>query len=87
MRRPTSIPPGKAGLIVLAVAFAPLVLGAAKPAMRAVGRGIRKFGEATERLFGAEPTVNKPPEPTEKSEAPTAPKVSKSSKKKAAKGD
>ncbi|MEQ1823366.1 MAG: hypothetical protein ABL949_12730 [Fimbriimonadaceae bacterium] len=52
MRRPTSIPPGRAGLVVLAIAFAPLVLGAAKPLVRAAGRGLRKLGESVENMAG-----------------------------------
>jgi hypothetical protein len=74
MRRPTSIPPGRAGLIVLAIAFAPLVLSASKPLVRAAGRGLRKLGEAVENLAGngssekaeSSPTSETPqPEPAE----------------------
>lgn len=82
MRRPTSIPPGKAGLIVLAIAFAPLALATAKPAMRAIGRGIKKFGEATERMFGE---ANKPEPPTEPAETPTEEPEPKVAKKKSSK--
>lgn len=44
MRR-GAIPPGKAGLVVLAAAAIPVVIGAAKPFARAIGRGLTKIGD------------------------------------------
>ena len=42
----SSIPPGKAGLIVLAVATLPILLRKCKPLVKVVGSGLTKFGEA-----------------------------------------
>lgn len=39
------IPPGKAGLIVLAAAVVPIVLKKMKPVTRAVGKGLANMGE------------------------------------------
>lgn len=86
-RTPGIVPPGKAGLIMLAAALVPVAAKQAKPLVRAVGRGIRKVGEAIERIvdssqIDAEPepqVVNEPaPEPAEK------PKKAKKSKSKKA---
>lgn len=44
------IPPGRAGVIMLAVAFAPLVLRKLKPVTRAVGEGLVKAGETLRRI-------------------------------------
>lgn len=57
MRR---FPPGS-GLIVLAAAAVPFVVEAAKPLAKAVGKGLKKFGEMLE-----EASVSAtPPDPTE----------------------
>lgn len=37
--------PGRAGLIVLAAAAVPIVISAAKPLAKAIGRGLSKIGE------------------------------------------
>ncbi len=42
----SSIPPGKAGLVVLAVATLPILLKKCKPLVKVVGSGLTKFGEA-----------------------------------------
>lgn len=39
------IPPGKAGLVVLAAALTPIVLRKMRPVTRAVGKGLSKFGD------------------------------------------
>lgn len=44
------IPPGKAGLVMLAVAFAPLALAACKPLARGLGKFLKKAGEMAERV-------------------------------------
>ncbi len=86
-RIPGIVPPGKAGLIMLAAALVPVAAKQAKPLVRAVGRGIKKVGEAIERIADssqidaeAEPqVVNEPvPEP----EQPEKPKKAKKSKPK-----
>ncbi|MEQ1933323.1 MAG: hypothetical protein ABL962_05520 [Fimbriimonadaceae bacterium] len=83
MRRPTSIPPGKAGLVVLAFALAPVLISVAKPAIRAVGRGFRKFGEATERKSGGpEPAATKAEEPVAEVKEEAADAKPKAAKKK-----
>jgi Sec-independent protein translocase protein TatA len=41
----TAIPPGKAGLVVLAAALVPIALKKMKPLTRAVGKGMSRFGE------------------------------------------
>jgi len=65
MRR-GAIPPGKAGLVVLAAAAIPVVIGAAKPLARAVGRGLTKIGDKLQEA-AAEAKNSKgappPPEP------------------------
>ncbi len=61
MKRPGGIvPPGKAGLLMLAAALVPIVLKEAKPLVRAAGRGLRHLGDAIMRIadssqIGAEP--------------------------------
>ena len=42
------IPPGRAGLIVLAFAMVPIVVKEFKPIVRWVGKRMRKFGETIE---------------------------------------
>lgn len=44
------IPPGKAGLIMIAVALAPIAWKACKPLVRAVGRGLKEAGKVAERI-------------------------------------
>ncbi|HMS54800.1 MAG TPA: hypothetical protein PKA27_05325 [Fimbriimonadaceae bacterium] len=39
------IPPGKAGLVVLAAALTPIVLRKMRPVTRAVGKGLAKVGD------------------------------------------
>lgn len=51
MKRPGGIvPPGKAGLLMLAAALVPIVVKEAKPLVRAAGRGLRHLGDAIMRI-------------------------------------
>ena len=68
MRR-GAIPPGKAGLVVLAAAAIPVVIGAAKPLARAVGRGLSKIGEKLQEAAAEAKKSNGAPPP------PSAPSV------------
>ncbi len=82
-RIPGIVSPGKAGLIMLVAALVPVAAKQAKPLVRAVGRGIKRVGEAIERIvdssqIDAEPepqVVNEPtPEPTPSEKAKKAKK-------------
>lgn len=44
------IPPGKAGVVILAAALVPVVLRKLKPVAKAVGQGISKVGETMVKL-------------------------------------
>lgn len=76
------IPPGKAGLVVLAAALAPVVLRKFKPFAAAVGKGLSKMGDQMVKMAEA------PHDPvkTEKAEAPkeaSAPRPKPASKRSA----
>ncbi|MCB8933544.1 MAG: hypothetical protein M9921_14820 [Fimbriimonadaceae bacterium] len=69
------IPPGKAGLLVLAAAMVPIVLGKAKPWAKKFGQGLVKLGEKLQE--GAEEAAAEvqPEAAAPKAEAkPTPPK-------------
>ena len=83
MRRPGVIPPGKAGIFLLAAALVPLALKEAKPLVRAMGRGLKNLGDkvdkwatSSEAEVAAEPTVE------ESAAEPSAAKPKKASGKK-----
>jgi len=48
-----NIPSGNAGLFLIAIAFAPLILKKCKPAAKAVGEALIKAGNAVQKM--AEP--------------------------------
>ena len=75
MRR-GAIPPGKAGLVVLAAAAIPVVIGAAKPFARAIGRGLTKIGDKLQEAASEAKKSNgvKPEPPTEAKVAETVAK-------------
>jgi hypothetical protein len=78
MRRTGVIPPGKAGLVMLAVAFVPVAIKACKPLVRAIGRGLKKAGEAAERVVDNSQIAAEKAEPvaTTVVDEPKAPKKS-----------
>lgn len=49
-RTPGIIPPGKAGLFMLAAVLVPVVIKHAKPLVKKVGEGLQWLGEAVERV-------------------------------------
>lgn len=74
--------PGRAGLIVLAAAAVPIVISAAKPLAKAIGRGLSKIGdklqEAADEARGKEQprkeaTTTEPKKTEEASSASQAP--------------
>lgn len=85
MRRPGGIvPPGKAGLLMLAFALVPIVLKEAKPLVRAAGRGLRRLGEAVERVAESSQIDHQPAEASvAQEEAQPTPTPSKAKKRKA----
>jgi hypothetical protein len=47
-----NIPSGGAGLLLLALAFAPVVIKKCKPAVKAVGEALVKAGTAVQKVAG-----------------------------------
>lgn len=79
-RTPGIVPPGKAGLIMLAAALIPVAAKQAKPLVRAVGRGIRKVGEAIERIVDSS-QIDAEPEPQVVNESAPEPEPAEKPKK------
>lgn len=80
MRRPGVIPPGKAGLFLLAAALVPVALKEAKPLVRAVGRGFRRLGVMFDKMAD-EPLAEPVAEPPTAEEEVAEPKPKKRKKK------
>lgn len=80
MRRPGVIPPGRAGLFLLAAALVPVALKEAKPLVRAVGRGFRRLGDMFDKMAD-EPLAEPVAEPTTAEDEVAEPKPKKRKKK------
>ena len=50
MNNRTQIPTGGAGLLLVALAVAPIVIKKCKPAIRTIGESISKAGDAVQRF-------------------------------------
>ncbi len=49
MNKGVNIPPGPLGLVLIAIAFAPVVIKKCKPAVKAVGEALIKAGTAVQK--------------------------------------
>ncbi len=79
MGRPGMIPPGRAGLIMLAASLIPLGVVRYRPVVRTVGRRLQRWGRTLERM--AQEAKPKPTaEPMATPESPSEPTKAKQSK-------
>jgi len=53
MNKGTNVPSGPAGLLLLAIAFAPVVIKKCKPAVKAAGIALAKAGAAVQKVADA----------------------------------